>query len=70
MTYDVADDMATLTPNQPLRTATTYTATLKGGATASRTASGNRLAQDHTWSFETEPPPPPPPTRAPAARSS
>ncbi len=65
VTYDLGDATATLTPNQPLAHLTTYTATLKGGPTGIADRSGNRLAQDRTWSFETEPPPPPPPTSGP-----
>jgi N,N-dimethylformamidase beta subunit-like protein/uncharacterized protein DUF4082/Big-like domain-containing protein/purple acid phosphatase-like protein len=63
--YDLGDATATLTPNQPLAHFTTYTATLEGGPAGIADRSGNRLAQDHTWSFETEPPPPPPPTSGP-----
>ena len=42
-------------PSSPARrrwpTTATYTATLKGGAAASRTSSGNPLAADKTWTF-------------------
>ncbi|KYC37737.1 hypothetical protein WA1_04255 [Scytonema hofmannii PCC 7110] len=55
VTYDTGNRTATLTPSSPLATATTYTATLKGGSTDPRVKdqSGNALAQNYTWSFTT-----------------
>ena len=38
--------------------ATTYTATVKGGAIGFADIAGNPLAQDRTWSFTTAAPPP------------
>jgi hypothetical protein len=63
--YDPGEGTATLTPQQALGFATTYTATVKGGPTGVADRAGNRMQQDRTWSFETEPPPPPPPTQGP-----
>ena len=48
----------TLTPAAPLANATTYTATLKGGANGVRDLAGNSLAATYTWSFTTAAPPP------------
>ena len=41
-----------ITPNQPLDTFTTYTATV---TTAARDSAGNYLAADHVWQFRTVP---------------
>jgi hypothetical protein len=53
--YDEATRKATLTPNSPLANSTTYTATIKGGATDPRVKdeAGNALASNFTWSFTT-----------------
>ena len=54
--YDAGSRSATLTPTAPLAFSTTYTATLKGGATDPRIKdlAGNALAADVTWSFTSE----------------
>lgn len=67
VTYDASTRTATLDPAAPLAYLTTYTATVKGGATDPRVkdAAGNALAADYTWSFTTAAPPPPPPTEGP-----
>jgi hypothetical protein len=65
VSYDLGEATATLTPNEPLAHFAGYTATVEGGPAGIADRSGNRLVQDRTWSFETEPPPPPPPTSGP-----
>jgi hypothetical protein len=60
VTYNPTNRTATLTPSSPLRAATTYTATVKGGTTDPRVkdAAGNALAVDRVWSFTTDATPP------------
>jgi Domain of unknown function (DUF4082)/Bacterial Ig-like domain/Bacterial Ig domain len=55
VSYDPATRTAILTPNSPLATATTYTATVKGGSTDPRVKDvvGNTLTQNYSWSFTT-----------------
>ena len=55
VSYAAATQTATLTPSAPLATLSTYTATLKGGATDPRVkdVAGNALAGDVSWSFTT-----------------
>ena len=55
VTYSAATLAATLTPSSPLAASTTYTATVRGGATDPRAkdAAGNALAANVTWSFTT-----------------
>lgn len=55
VTYDANNRTATLTPNSPLATSATYTATIKGGSTDPRVKdqAGNALAANYTWSFTT-----------------
>ena len=48
-----ANLVATLNPNADLLAATTYTATVKGGATGAKDLAGNPLAADVSWSFST-----------------
>ena len=43
----------TLTPSAALANATTYTATIKGGASGVKDLAGNALANDYSWSFTT-----------------
>jgi len=66
VTYSSATRTATLTPTAALANSTTYSATVKGGATDPRVkdAAGNALAGNFGWSFTTgaAPPPPPPST--------
>lgn len=50
VTYDAATRTATFTPSEPLRNATTYTATVSGDVTSTR---GVRLGSDSSWSFTT-----------------
>ncbi len=55
VTYSTSNRVATLTPTSPLNGQTTYTATVRGGATPPvvQDASGNALAASATWSFTT-----------------
>jgi hypothetical protein len=55
--YSAAVRTATLSPSVPLAYSTTYTATLRGGATGVADRVGNRLAADRVWSFTTAPRP-------------
>ncbi len=57
VTYDAPSDTATFTPSSSLSYATSYTATITTGATASN---GAALANGFTWQFNTEPAPAPP----------
>src|SRR5262249_50036227 len=45
--------VATLDPNADLQATTTYTATVKGGASGAKDVAGNPLATDFSWSFTT-----------------
>ena len=65
MTYDAATRTATLDPTAALAEATTYTATVKGGASGVKDSAGNALATDDNWSFSTASPPGPPPDEGP-----
>ncbi|MFN0145376.1 MAG: Ig-like domain-containing protein [Dehalococcoidia bacterium] len=55
VSYNAATRVATLTPSAPLAAATTYTATVLGGATDPRgkDLAGNALAANVSWSFTT-----------------
>ena len=55
VTYDTATRMATLNPAATLAPATSYTATVRGGATDPRVKdlAGNALASSVTWTFTT-----------------
>jgi glucose/arabinose dehydrogenase len=53
VTYDSPSRTATLTPSAALVASTTYTATVKGGASGVKDVAGNALAADSTWSFTT-----------------
>jgi hypothetical protein len=48
--------VATLNPTTDLAASTTYTATIKGGASGVKDAAGNALAADRTWTFTTAAP--------------
>ena len=67
VTYNAPTRVATLDPTSSLANSTTYTATVKGGATDPRAkdTAGNALAANVTWSFTTAAPPPPPPNEGP-----
>ena len=58
VSYNAAGNTATLTPSAPLLASTTYTATLRGGATDPRIkdVAGNALATSASWSFTTAAP--------------
>ena len=61
VTYSSATKTVTLQPSAALANSTTYTATVKGGATDPRVKdlAGNALASNMTWSFTTAAAPPP-----------
>jgi hypothetical protein len=48
-----AGQVATLNPNADLQPNTTYTATVKGGASGAKDVAGNALAADVSWNFTT-----------------
>ncbi len=56
-----SSNQITLTPSAPLTSSTLYTATIFGGSSGVKDASGNALVNNYTWSFttgtETAPPP-------------
>ncbi len=56
VTYNPTSRVATLNPTPTLAAATTYTVTVKGGATDPRVkdVAGNALAVNRTWTFTTE----------------
>ena len=62
MTYNPTSRVATLTPSAPLAANTQYTATLTGGASAIKGATGTPLATV-SWTFTTAAPRPTPPRR-------
>ena len=53
VSYDSANKKATLDPSVDLEAGTTYTATVRGGATGVKDLAGNPLGADNTWSFTT-----------------
>ena len=55
VTYDATARRATLDPSSSLRTSTTYTARIRGGAVDPRVKdqAGNALVQDRFWTFTT-----------------
>jgi len=57
-TVSVVSNQVLLTPSASLSNSTTYTATLKGGASGIKDLAGNALVSDYTWSFTTASAPP------------
>ena len=55
VSYNSTNNVATLNPGADLAAGTTYTATIRGGATGVKDAAGNALAADRTWTFTTAP---------------
>jgi len=55
VTYSATNRVVTLNPSSSLKAATTYTATVRGGATDPRVkdSAGNALAGNKVWSFTT-----------------
>ena len=53
ITYNAANNTATLDTNAPLAYSATYTATIQGGSTGVKDTSGNAMAANYTWSFTT-----------------
>lgn len=64
-TVSAVQDEAKLDPASALAYSTTYTATIKGGASGVKDLAGNPLQQDFVWTFTTVDPPPIPPTDGP-----
>ncbi len=62
VSYTSGSYTATLDPTTILAGPTTYTATIKGGATGVTDLAGNPLASDYVWSFTTIAPDTTPPT--------
>ena len=52
-TYNPTYSVAWLYPKSELASNTTYTATIKGGASGAKDEAGNALEQDYTWTFTT-----------------
>jgi hypothetical protein len=63
--YAAASHTATLDPTAALAYSSTYTATVRGGASGVHDAAGNQLAADVVWSFTIQAPPPPGPEVGP-----
>ncbi len=59
VSYDELTATATLVPSVALTYGTTYTATIKSGASGLKDRSGNALATDKVWTFSAESVPPP-----------
>jgi hypothetical protein len=53
VTYNSANNTATLTPSAALANSTVYTAKIISGASGVKDVAGNALAADYTWSFTT-----------------
>jgi hypothetical protein len=51
--YNEATQTATLTPGEPLGTSTTYTATILGGGSGVKSATGTAMTASVSWSFTT-----------------
>jgi hypothetical protein len=61
VSYNASTQTAVLQPTAALSYNTSYTATLSGGPSGVKDASGNAMASNVSWSFTTAGPPPPPP---------
>ena len=61
VSYNASTQTAVLQPAAVLAYNTSYTATVTGGPTGVKDASGNAMASNLTWTFTTAGPPPPPP---------
>jgi hypothetical protein len=57
VSYDASSRTAILTPSGALVSSSTYSATVKGGASGVKDLAGNGLAADRTWSFTIAAPP-------------
>src|SRR5271166_1521835 len=53
ITYNAADNTATLDANAPLAYSAPYTASIQGGSTGVKDTSGNAMAANYSWSFTT-----------------
>jgi hypothetical protein len=65
VSYNAGSRTAVLDPASQLGDSTTYTATVKGGASGVKDSAGNALAADRVWTFTTAAAPPPPPDDGP-----
>ncbi len=65
VSYSPGNRRAAVKSIGPLHYATTYTATVKGGAAGVKDLAGNALPSSSSWSFTTEVAPPPPPDSGP-----
>ncbi len=54
VSYNSATTTATLTPSGLLKVASTYTATVKGGASGVANLAGGKLSTDFIWTFRTD----------------
>src|SRR5262249_21142747 len=54
VSYDSGTLTATLLPNSPLASSTTYRATVKSGSAGAKDVAGNALSADFTWTFTTK----------------
>ena len=61
VSYNASTQTAILQPTAALSYTIAYTATLAGGPSGVKDASGNAMTSNVTWSFTTAGPPPPPP---------
>jgi Domain of unknown function (DUF4082)/Bacterial Ig-like domain/Bacterial Ig domain len=62
VSYNSANNIATLKPSAALAANTTYTATVQGGTTGVKDQAGNALAANYSWTFTTNTPDTTPPT--------
>ncbi len=53
VTYNSANNTATLTPSSALAASAVYTAKIKGGASGVKDQAGNAMVSDYTWTFTT-----------------
>jgi hypothetical protein len=54
VSYDATAKKVTLKPSSTLAASTTFTATVKGGASGAKDKAGNALGSDKVWSFTTK----------------
>ncbi len=58
-TISASSNQIILTPSSALAPSSTYTVTIKGGASGAKDLAGNELANDFSWTFTIADPPPP-----------
>ena len=54
VSYNANTNTTTLTPSSPLVNSTSFTVTIKGGASGVKDAAGNAMVNNYSWSFTTE----------------